>query len=492
MSTVDYFEIAEKKKKKHQEDQEEAKSRGGGNFKTEYQEVEYLGMELDNPKAFRILGIPAELEDKRNQYDPKIVLTSQIVTDNGKDFKKVIWPHVYSKKRGKYVPDPNWIFTRLMDKVQESDWKDYDASDEGKQDENGDMVVRNADGKLVNERTDRTGRFIRLHKDTKSYKMFEKNFIISKNGKKINMKYYPSVRIVMNVIDRMDDYCKTRKRTKVLTNNVTYYEFTDDNGVEKRIPYADVGISKTAYDKIFYHCKKYIGDWSIDLVVSKTKSNNMYDWEILDASDAKKLPEHIRDLVSEEPLTDEEEKYEMVNLDDSPFRISSASYLKKHFEERFRSADLEFGTNFLQELNQLCDKELEELKKKNVNQSDTNVEDEDLGRQEEDAINEPESEFKDRKFEDGLPIKEKSSERRSRKQSEEKAGSDPQNYSDLPYWDKLDGEDKKDIETFGTGLVDGIIQYNESVTVVPCDSCKKNLPDTVLNCPYCGKEFKAG
>jgi len=479
---ADAIAVQKEQKKKAEE------SKGGGNYSFDWIEVEYLGMELDILKAFRIWGVPAE--KRRNKHDPKIVLMSQILKDDGKSFQKVIWPinkNVLEEK-GKYQPDPNWIFTRLMDTVQKSNWVDYVKEDVGKKDERGDEVVESLDGKLVNDRTDRTGRYVSVHHDKECYKLFRDNFLISQKGNKISNNTYPSCRVTMNILDRMDDWCKKNKKYKVLTNNLNISTFKGDDGTEQTRAYADTGISKTAYDKILNHFMRYRQDWYVDVAVCKTKANNIYDWEILESSSIK-LPDHLKEIMSDSPLTDEEEDYELNDLD-AINKVTSALSLKKNHEAKFRSADLELGTNFLQELDVLCKKEKEEyakqMKEKEEVKSETPtpvVEDVPEEPVVETPAPTPDPVETVEAPKEEVPVE---TTRKPRGVAKEEVGID---FSVLPNYDKLDNDDKTDLVSFTESIVDGKLVFKDGSDLYNCDSCKEPLPNTLLNCPYCGTHF---
>ncbi len=467
-------------------DQDEKKKKAseskGGNFSFEWVDVEYLGMELDILKAFRIIGVPFNV--RRNAFDPKAVLMSQILKDDKKSFQKVIWPidPVELQEKGKYKPDPNWIFTRLTDAIQESKWTDYEKEDVGKKDERGDDIVESSEGKIVNDRTSYEGRYVPIHQEKTCFKMLRDNFIISKkSNNKISNNTYPSVRVIMQVLDRMDDWCKKNKKYKVLTNNLNISNFTDKEGIEQQRSYADTGISKTAYDKIFKHFMRFRKDWFIDVVVCKTKTNNMYDWEIYDATDSAKLPDNIKPIVSDGPLTKEEENYENNDLD-KICGVTPALSLKKNHEAKFRAADLELGTNFLQELDVLCKKEKEEWIEKNKDKKEEAKPAEEVK-----TSNEGNNIVEN----DQPPVQEE--EKSEPTTRVERSGTDREmtSFESFPFWNNLDDLDKKDVESFSIGINEGKITYKEGAGLLNCDNpeCKELLPNTVKNCPYCGMHF---
>ena len=469
--------IQEDQKKKSEE------SKGGGGFTNTWIEVEYMGMELDVLKAFRIWGVPAE--KRRNAFDPKLVLMSQVLKDDGKFLQKLIWPidGTALENEGKYKPDPKWIFTRLMNAVQESKWIEYTKEDVGKKDERGDMVIESEDGKIINDRNPYEGRYVPIHQDKTCFKLFRDNFIMSKKGKKISSNVYPSTRAIMNVIDRMDDWCEKNKKYKVLTNNLKISTFTDDAGVEQSRAYADTGISKTAYDKILGHFNRYRQDWYVDVAVCKTKNNSMYDWEILESSSIK-LPDHLKTIMLDTPLTDAEEDYELNDLDET-CKVTSALSLKKNHEAKFRASDLELGTNFLQELDILCKKEKEEYAKKMKDTPKVEVPPVveavvDVPEEIPVVDNTPE-EIPTPVEPEVVPV----STRKPRGEAP-KEGID---FSVLANYDKTDEEDKGDLLKTVESIVSGKLVFKEGTDLYPCDACQEPLPNTLVNCPYCGKNF---
>lgn len=318
----------------------------------EYEKVECLGLEDQKEKAFRIVG--RGFQNRKLPTDAKMVMQSSIRTDDGKGYTKINWPIVYNESKGDYFPDPEYILTKLYDKVNEGKSAKYTEADiDGKK-------IKRVGDKIVNvDNFNKEWYWNPYHRDTEIFMRVSSNMRDNPSQKEFAPKFYPGKRIVMNVIDRMDDWCKVNKHTKELSSKVTYSEKKNDKGETVKVAFPELGVPKLCYDSIINSYLKTSGSFTaIDTIIIKDSTNKKYD--VLDALDDRRLKE-TKDIVSTEPLTDEEKAYELYDFDNI-YRISSATKLKKVLTGLFKLCDNNLGTHFYDELVELAKKEDEKKK----------------------------------------------------------------------------------------------------------------------------------
>ena len=240
------MELALQKRAQQQQQQEEAKN-NAGNW-GDFEKPETIGLEDKKEKVVRILGNP--LEVRSLPTDPKLLLQSYVAKDDKSGYFQLNWPVV--EKNGKYVPDPDWIVTKFYNKVNEGKWEKYP---DGQVDERG-----------------KNGKWKKFHQDTKIFQLVEYN---AKEGEKYPKNFYPSKRVVMNVIDRHDDWCKENKHSKLLTSKKSPFEITDDDGKKTTIYYDDTGVPEMVWSSIMYHCNA-TSTLDIDLVITKKADEKKY------------------------------------------------------------------------------------------------------------------------------------------------------------------------------------------------------------------------
>jgi hypothetical protein len=481
----------QEKKNKEAEEAKQRKASGSGNF--EYEEVEYFSLEDKKEKVCRLLGLPAEL--RKNSTDFKFMLQSEILKDDKKSYLKVSWPIV--ERDGKLVPDPDWFLTKVLNKVREGQWIKYE---EGR----------------VNETTGKNGEWKKFHTETGVFKRIEGN---SKVGELYPKKFYPSIKVVGNVIDRHDSWCKENKHAKLIVSGKNPYTFTDDKGQSQTINYIKY-LPKQCYTAITDHFKSCIGIKSlndIDAVIIKDGKSETSKYVCFDKTDYPKYFGAPRDRVrksqeiedkkakgialtkdeenfkltdkelnselayklsSNESLTEEEKAYVLYDIDKRT-AVTSYSSLKRHLNGLFKLCDAELQTSFEKELDQLCK---EEAANKPAQQ------------------NKAEDEERYTSLDDEKPIAETKSEERTRREKKSETSVNNVSILDLcklnfPAWDKLKETEKQtmidSIESFkGTvpvykkGIEDVLCYIKECVFK---DSNEPtSYPKTLTTCPVCG------
>jgi len=496
---------AEQKAKKDAEDNK-------GTF-TEFEHVECLGLEDQKEKAFRIVG--RGFQNRKLPTDAKIVMQSSIRTDDGKGYTKINWPIVYNESKGDYFPDPDWLFTRLYEKINEGKSAKYTEADI-----DGKKIVKLSDGKIVNkDNKNKEWYWNPYHRDTDVFMRVKSNMRDNATPKEFAPTFYPGKRIVINVIDRMDDWCIVNKHTKELSSKVSYSEKKNDKGETVKVSFPELGIPKLCYDSIINSYLKTSGSFTaIDTIIVKDSTNKKYD--VLDALDTRRLKE-TKDIANSNPLTEEEKAYELYDFDNL-YRVASYAKLKKNLSGLFKLCDADLGTNFYDELVNLCKTEDEQRKAEEKAKAELEAskekfywihqesdscgiektrEDMDKTLNSDQCVTECTKEQYEAYKKSLEPVQAEEPKTRSR-ETRQPVESAPQKSIDelcienFPCWDKLP-ENEKQI------MINSIISFNGTVPIykkeakdVLCNdtSChfkdsteETTYPATVFTCPMCGR-----
>ena len=438
--------------KKRQARKQRQETKGGG-FTADYEEYEILPLKVGkeaSDKVFRIVGKP--LEVRKTGTDALAFLYSQIAKDDKKGYMHIVWKSVLTED-GDVELDKEWILTRLYNKIMEKKWINFTEEE-----------------KVLPENQGKNGKYHYINSDKKSYRMIMDN---ARDKDKYPPKFMPKKRVVLNVIDRHDEWCAENKHTKVLFAKVNPWATVDENGNEKIIIFKEAyGIPYQAYDEIMDRVVSYT-EWMddelpIDIVMYATgKMNSAYD--VRDAQE-KKISEEAKKLAKDTPSSAEELAYERYDFD-KIFRNASYSKLLKNKIALFKQADIDFNEHFSEELQKLADEKKKEMQRISEEKSNENTTPE----VKEDA--QPEEETNKREERENIPPKEES------KNDIE---------STLPFINKLSNTaDKEDILNSIDVIEDGEVTWKAGIILCPCDnpSCSAQLPNTVMQCPKCGAEF---
>lgn len=474
MDAFDFKKILEEREQLKKE-QEEAKNSTSNNTFTDYEELDFLAMEDAKDKVFRIYGFPFSPTtlERKSEFDTKLILQSQIVKDDLKGYAKINWPVVVDEKTKNYVPDPNWILTRFYNAVNAGKWEKY------------------PDGQV--DKKGKNGHWVKFYEGTKVFDRVNNN---AKIGEKWPKFFYPSKRIVMNVLDKNDDVCKNKKHSKILTSKMDIYSFTNEQKEQVDIKYIDTGIPLALYNKILDHCRASLGHWNVDLVVTKRSAEKSYD--VWDATDAKYLSEYAKSIATEADMTAEEKEYELYDLDKF-YGVTSYTKLKKVLGGLFKLGDVEMNTKFTEELNFLVEQEQKEWELNKPKQEEEKQQQTPVAEDKEEAIASPQPEQpKEETVSEESPRRE-SRQARTRQTSEE-------SISDLciknfPHFMDLIEEEKADLvdsidhfegtvpvykEKLSNGSsVDLFTCYEQGCTYVNSE-IETEFHSSILTCPVCG------
>jgi len=461
----DVFAQALKAQKELQAEVEQKKNYVPG----EYEETEYCVIEHAE-KAIRPVGNPFDPHTlkSKNETDVHVFMQSQFVKDDGKGYVKINWPaKIKTSKKGVSIePDPDFILTKLFNKVMERKWSPYP---EGKKE------IRNG--------RECTGEYIYPNKSTKTYERLEKN-----GSRGEYTKASPSAFVMMNVIDRSDNWCVENKHTKVLINKMGKGESKKDEKTGQMITpsYPSAGVSYDFYCKLLEKSVQISKGWNKDFIVKKTGEGLNTKYLSIPATPAR-VDEG--DITAEAFATAKEDgmpsDWIMYNLSKRT-TPSSAFKIKKNLEQLFKMFDAEFNEHLFDELNEIVKIEQEEYEKAHPKtEAEQNLSEQVKAQAETIKAEEKVAEIK--------PVE------RTRTASVPEKSIEDQCKDYFPKFNELSDEDKgklvKAITKFGN---DGLPIWDEKSEPSPCSekgcyykgtSIQTNFPFAMKKCPVCGTTY---
>ena len=445
------FEIALQKRKQVDEEKKKLEEvKNSGNYSKEPKEsIEWMGITKD-PKVFRIIGNPVEVREQTS--DPKVVYWSKIINDTGKS-----WVNIFHPNDGEKV-DEDWILNRLYDSVTEAQWFNWKEGE-----------LRDPNKPRSNER----GYFIEKNVGLPSFNRVTQN---KKEGSKQFGHFRPRKRVVLNVIDRMDDWCKENRHTKILTSNYSPFQIKDENGETKTLFFNDVGISEQVYDLFYTQVLEFRSHWDLDLIIRKEEKQTFVQDGFED-----KIKKEVKNLIKIDPLTQDEGSYGTYDLD-KLFKPSGYYKLMNNFSSLFKQVDIDLKTNYYDELKQYYEAEKVER-------------DKELAEQSKSVHHVPEIPKVEAKVETPKEVETPvSTPAPTTPPTRRAVSSEPSLESKLSVlgcWNKLSDADKKSMLDNCTGLDGETFSFKAGVNLIPC-GCDKNivLPDDVWTCPLDGKVFE--
>ncbi len=439
--------------------EQEAAKNNIGNF-TDYEELKWLSLDLKKWIGFRPLGVPFEF--RKENWHPKMILQSKILKDDKTGFSKINWPYVL--KNGKYIMDPDWILSKLYNKVFDKEWVKYTEEDI----DPTKKIMKNNEGNIVNFKG-YNGYYQDKNVNTQCYQLISFNKK-SPEDKSMNA-FKPSFRVIMNVISRMNDWCKVNKKTQLLSTNVGRKDYTDDKGQKLTIEFPQTGISKSMYDELMHYTKKGNNRWDVDFAIYRYQDQSgMYKNDYTDAKLRDRNDTSIRDLLTDKPLTKEELEYEKVDIDKIT-KISSYQKLLKNHVGLFKLFDAEFNESLTQKLIYLADEEKKKYEEENKDKNQVNVK-EDIPKET------SEVQTKDEKKEREV-------------KSSQITDISTQLKTLFSFWNNLSAEDIEDFIKFTDKIENSEIVWKPNTNLIPCDKCKINLPKSILHCPNCDMDYNS-
>ena len=393
MTQEEAFELA---KRRNKEASSQTKKEKKPQYRYDHNDIAWTAIE-DHEKAFRIIGPPAEI--RRKPTHMKLVFNSRIVNDSKKNCY-INWAQEFDADGLPTLQlSKTWILHKFYDSVNKQVW-DKTIQREGAA-KIGAYVplhsytaVKDKEGNVVGykdgEKKDVTDKELIAYLDSKKFEdgrkvnhpILDRILINSLEGSKDKYPkpFYPKKRILMNVIDRMDDWCKENKHSKLLT---TKHDLNEKSDSENPQFYTDLGIpfdfcyselynqiidkEKTEKGIVFLNKKNF--EWEIDVVFKK----NDKKYEVYPASLGTQFNQVLSDEIEKVfvlgPTTEEELSYGLYDLD-KMYPVSSYTKLFNNFSEMFKAWDVYAGTKFYSELEALKEKE-EAEKAKNETEPQT-------------------------------------------------------------------------------------------------------------------------
>lgn len=437
----------------------------------DYEKVQYLGLEADKEKVFRVLGKPLFLDSPmdRKPTDHKLILLSEIVNEARNKYVKVHFPFVVAD--GDIKPDPKFLLTKIHSHLKKGKW----------------VKLPNGETHKV---TGKDGYWDYDFKDKESFKIIVEGTGNTRPKDKFPKKYYPAKKVIMNVIDRHDSWCADNKHSKVLTSKNTPYTFKNDKNEEMTVNYTDRGIPITAYDKLCEYHAQGTGNFDVDSVMMKDGK----DYIIHDVTDMS--PKHItaesKAIGKDTPLTAEEQAYELYDLDKLFPTQTSYRRIEKELGWLIKKVDGDTGSNFMRELQGLVDLEKAEAEKN----KESNPEPKEEVKKEE-KVEEVVKQEEPKKEEAPVVAEEKREAPKRRESAPAQTTSLKEEIiSYFPSWNALSDDEKAVMEKSIDSFVNGEPVYNKKGgEILACKdvTCKfpntkidTAFPEEVFTCPVCG------
>lgn len=452
-----------------QKEEDAAKKSNGGPAKT-YENIKYVGLSKEHPTIVRFVGNFVEedpLAHRKNPTDMKFMHISKIKDDSGKVF------YLYLPQRSD-DPETDHLMWRIIDKVLAKEW-----------------VKDPATGKSKSVEVNATA-----HPDI--YEMVKKGGFTMADGEfpyKCARGWKAPKMLLINCIDRRDDWCKTNKHTKLLSKNVNVS--VDKDGKERE--FAEFGIPAYGFFGPLAQIRKnFKKGWECyDVVITRTGTgtdtvNNLFNGTAFttDAAIAAGLDkgmgisEDEYKYCSQAPeLTDEELSYKRYDLDEN-FSVTSYHTLKKKLFKSIQKIDISLGTHFAEELDKL---EAEESAKWKAEHPAKEAATETAAA--------PAVETATPSF-DTMPKVEEAAPVVRRTVAPETTGLSAEKIAVLKGYNELSEEEKsyiKDVILKADGTLDHIEWSDNAPALLSCPDdqggCGQMSPNSFTTCPCCGKHF---
>lgn len=310
----------------------------------------------------------------------------------------------------------------------------------------------------------------------------------------------PKSVVLINCIDRMDDWCKENKHSKLLS-----WCTTEKDGKV----YYENGIHSSLYSSIFDKKCTEIGDHFeyVDLVIrrydEKTRpddqTNSSIYWKEEKTAITRWSEKDKKDYYSvivEGEITDEEKAYERYSLENVPFvsKPTPAGIILKKLGTYIKDVDKAYGSNVYEQLVELkaVEKELWEQEKKDKETSNfmgssspttkQNKEEMSDSPEGDDLPTEPEKEVKEEK-----PVK-----KVPKKEVESLKATDITDTM-ITLWPGLELIKNKPEELALIKKIDvenqEIIWNTDDMATCGDDKCGEEIPNAAKVCIYCGAEY---
>lgn len=458
-----------------EKEKEAANKKSAGPAKV-YENIKYVGLSKEHPTIVRFVGNFVEedpLAHRKNPTDMKFMHISKIKDDSGKVF------YLYLPQRSD-DPENDHLMWRIIDKVLAKEW-----------------IKDPATGKNKSIEVNATA-----HPDI--YEMVKKGGFTMNDGEfpyKCARGWKAPKMLLINCIDRRDDWCKTNKHTKLLSKNVNVS--IDKDGKERE--FAEFGIPAYGFFGPLAQIRKnFKKGWECyDVVITRTGTgtdtvNNLFNGTAFttDAAIAAGLDkgmgisEDEYKYCSQAPeLTDEELSYKRYDLDEN-FSVTSYHTLKKKLLKSIQKIDISLGTHFVEELDRLEAEETAKWKAEHPVKEETVTTTASPTTETVAPVETVTSSFDTMtKVEEAAPVVRRTA-------VPETAGLSAEKIAVLKGYNELSAEEKsyiKDVVLKADGTLDHIEWTDNAPALLPCPDdqggCGQMSPNSFTICPACGKHF---
>jgi hypothetical protein len=458
MSTQENMELDDSAFKAYaQRVKEDADKKPGGNFpRTDYIDVKWSGLETGKNKFYRLIGAPPGLNKIRRTFDAIELNICDVKSDDGKRMQIKLPLHADQQAN-------DHILHRLYAKITEAEW-----------------INKKRINKYENKYPE-----LWLAATKLGFKPEDGPSFTYATGLK------PRKVVVFNCIDRMDDWCKDNKKTKLLSKIVN--TSTADSG--DIIEYPATGIPSFGFiNKLAETISKYGNYEKFDIAIKKT-GDKTSPYEVRNVSYLKGK-DSLDDVINDDGtdlevdriivggLTDEELAYERYDLD-KLMKPTSHTKLLRRIPAVFKLCDACLGSHFYDELESLSEAEKVEWAKLYGTSDEAEAEQKAT---ETSAVAKSivvEKTIEDKKTD--LP-----------KRESRKAVGTPNILSEkkialLKGWGQLTDEQRswiKDVKVKPDGTIDEIEWIDEKAdALLYCDNCNILSPNDLTVCPACSSTF---
>lgn len=458
---------SEEKKKKEAEEKKSGKT---------FETIKYVGLSKEHPTIVRFVGNFVEedpLAHRKNPTDMKFMHISKIKDDSGKVF------YLYLPQRSD-TPESDHLMWRIIDAVLKKEW-----------------IKDPKTGKNKSVEVNATE-----HPDI--YELVKKGGFTPADGEfpyKCARGWKAPKMLLINCIDRRDDWCKINKHTKLLSKNVNVV--VDKDGNEKE--YAEFGIPAYGFFGPLTQIRKnFKKGWECyDVVITRTGEgtdtvNNLFNGTAFTTEAALQagldkgmgIDESEYKFCSQAPeLTDEELSYKRYDLDEN-FSVTSYHTLKKKLYKSIQKIDISLGTKFAEELDKLEAEESEKWKAEHPKTEEKSAAPIATSLADETA---PVVETSTPSFD---TLKEVEAPVTRRTVATETNGLSAEKIAVLKGYNELSAEEKsyiKDVILKADGTLDHVEWTDNAPQVLDCptdqNGCGQFSPNSFHLCPCCGKHF---
>ncbi len=300
----------------------ERKANSGNYQKREYEQIKYVGLSKEHPTIVRFVGNFVAEDPKAHRPNPSDMKFMHISKIKSDDRKTTFYLYLPLRSDD---PETDHLMWKIIDKVYAKEWVPDPATKKNKPIET----------------------FKLNHPDV--YELVNKGGFTEADGKWPYMYargWKGPEMLLINVIDRRDDWCKTNKHTKLISKSVNVTE----DGKE----YADFGVPAYGFFGPLTNLRNNfkMGWEKYDVVITKTGEKldtvtNMFNGTAftnaaalqanLDKSMGIDTSEY--QFISQEPvLTQEELCYQRYDLDEN-FQVTSFKTIDKYLNNTIKKID---------------------------------------------------------------------------------------------------------------------------------------------------------